>query len=45
MQKDFMNCKVGLLGEDRVNNEISLFSNYINLKNIRLEILDHNNAT
>ena len=43
MEADYKSCKVGLDGEERVNQELALFDNYINLKNIRLEVLDNNN--
>lgn len=43
MMLDFKGCKAGIEGEQRVNRELDLHTNIINLKNIRLEVKDNNN--
>lgn len=43
MSLDFKSCKAGIEGEERVNRELDLHTNIINLKNIRLEVKDNNN--
>ena len=44
IDSDYKGCKVGIEGENRVNQELSLYNNIINLSNIRLEVLDNNNT-
>ncbi len=41
---DYKSCKAGIEGENRVNEELSLYNNIINLSNIRLEVADNNNT-
>lgn len=43
MMKDYKGCKAGIEGEERVNKELDLHPNIVNLKNIRLEVKDNNN--
>ena len=43
IKDDYKGCKAGLDGESRVNKELSLYTNIINLKNIRLEVADNDN--
>ena len=40
---DYKGCKAGIQGENKVNKELSLYNNIINLPNIRLEVSDSNN--